>query len=154
MNDCLGLAPFWLALFWYLSILIWTTTDFLFATVLNFDWLGSYLNGRLYSVPVSKEMFVDHSFTWKRVTYRIDLQESTSIKTCLSMPSLAMGLHVTIYLILYGTAIRTGYRLDDRGVGVRGPLGLRIFSSPHRPDRLWGSPSLLSNGHRGLFLRG
>jgi hypothetical protein len=27
--------------------------------------------------------------------------------------------------------------------------GLRIFSSSPRPDRLWGPPSLLSNGYRG-----
>jgi hypothetical protein len=30
--------------------------------------------------------------------------------------------------------IATGYGLDDRGVGVRVPLGSRIFSSPRRPD--------------------
>jgi hypothetical protein len=35
--------------------------------------------------------------------------------------------------------IATGYGLDDRGVGVRVPVGSRIFSSPRRPDRLWGS---------------
>jgi hypothetical protein len=34
--------------------------------------------------------------------------------------------------------IATGYGLDDRGVGVRVPVGSRIFSSPHHPDRLWG----------------
>jgi hypothetical protein len=28
---------------------------------------------------------------------------------------------------------KTGYVLDDRGVGVRVPVGSRIFSSPHRP---------------------
>jgi hypothetical protein len=50
-----------------------------------------------------------------------------------------------------GTA--TGYDLDDRGIGVRLPVGSRIFSSPHRPDRLWGTSSLLSNGYRGLFPR-
>jgi hypothetical protein len=33
-----------------------------------------------------------------------------------------------------GTA--TGYGLDDRGVGVRVPVGSRIFSSSRRPDRL------------------
>jgi hypothetical protein len=32
--------------------------------------------------------------------------------------------------------IVTGYGLDGRGVGVRIPLGSRIFSSPRRPDGL------------------
>jgi hypothetical protein len=45
--------------------------------------------------------------------------------------------------------IVTGYGLDDRGVGVRVPVGSRIFSSPRRPDRLWSSPSLLSSGYGG-----
>jgi hypothetical protein len=51
--------------------------------------------------------------------------------------------------------IATGYGLDDRGVGVgvRVQVAARIFSSPRRPDRLWGQPSLLSKGYRGLFLR-
>jgi hypothetical protein len=43
--------------------------------------------------------------------------------------------------------IATTYGLDDRGVGFRVPVGSRIFSSPRRPDRLWGPPSLLFNGH-------
>jgi hypothetical protein len=39
--------------------------------------------------------------------------------------------------------IATGYELHDRRVGVRVPVGSRIFSSsPQRPDRLWGPPSL------------
>jgi hypothetical protein len=42
--------------------------------------------------------------------------------------------------------IVTGYGLDDQGVGVRVPVGARIFTSPCGPDRLWGPPSLLSNG--------
>jgi hypothetical protein len=45
--------------------------------------------------------------------------------------------------------IATGYGLDDRGVGVRVPVGSRIFSSPSRPDGLWGPPNLLSNWYRG-----
>jgi hypothetical protein len=32
--------------------------------------------------------------------------------------------------------VATGYGLDDRGVGVRVPVGERIFTSPRRPDRL------------------
>jgi hypothetical protein len=50
--------------------------------------------------------------------------------------------------------IATSYGLDGRGVGVRVQVGSRIFSSPNRPDRLWGPTNLLSNGYRGLFLRG
>jgi hypothetical protein len=50
--------------------------------------------------------------------------------------------------------IATGYGLDDRGDGVRVPVGSRIFSSPRRPDRLWGPPNGLSNGYRGFFPRG
>jgi hypothetical protein len=46
--------------------------------------------------------------------------------------------------------IATGYGLDG-GVGVRIPVGSRIFFSPSRPDRFWGSHNLLSNGYRGLF---
>jgi hypothetical protein len=43
--------------------------------------------------------------------------------------------------------IVAGYGLDDVGVGVRVPVGVRVFSSPHRPDWFWGPPSLLSNGY-------
>jgi hypothetical protein len=50
--------------------------------------------------------------------------------------------------------IATGYGLDDRGIGVRVPVGSRIFSSRSCPDRLWGPPNLLFNGYRVLFPRG
>jgi hypothetical protein len=49
--------------------------------------------------------------------------------------------------------IATGYALDDRGVGVRVPVGSRIFFSPQHPDWLRGPPSLLFNGYQGLFPR-
>jgi hypothetical protein len=42
--------------------------------------------------------------------------------------------------------IATGYGLGGRGVEVPVPVGSRIFSSPRRPDRFWGPPSLLFNG--------
>jgi hypothetical protein len=50
-----------------------------------------------------------------------------------------------------GTA--TAYGLDDRGVRVRLRVGSRMFTSPYRPGRLWGPPSLLSDEHRELFRR-
>jgi hypothetical protein len=50
--------------------------------------------------------------------------------------------------------IAIGYGLDDRGFGVRVPVGSRISFSPRRRDRVWGPLSLLSNGYRGLLPRG
>jgi hypothetical protein len=47
--------------------------------------------------------------------------------------------------------IATGYGLDNRGVGVRVPVGPRIFSSPRQPDRLWGPLSAYSMGTGGSF---
>jgi len=35
--------------------------------------------------------------------------------------------------------------------GVRLPAEAGFFSSPPRPDRLWGSLSLKLNGYRGPF---
>jgi hypothetical protein len=66
-----------------------------------------------------------------------------------------MQLDIFYYLLEYywsrdsAVGIATGYGLDDWGVGTRIPVGSRIFSSPRRPDRLWGPPNLISNGYRG-----
>jgi hypothetical protein len=37
---------------------------------------------------------------------------------------------------------------------VRFPAAERLFSYAQRPDRLWGPPSLLSNGHWGFLSPG
>jgi hypothetical protein len=59
-------------------------------------------------------------------------QPTTLRRALLCMEALKVargwGLHVV--------DIATSYGLDDRGVGVRVPVGSRIFSSPNRPDRL------------------
>jgi hypothetical protein len=68
--------------------------------------------------------------------------------------------YLLLLLLLFGVSrdsavcIATGYGLDDREVGVRVPVGSRIFTCPCRPDRLWGAPNLLYNGYRGLFPEG
>jgi hypothetical protein len=66
---------------------------------------------------------------------------------------------ITIIIIIIRSqdnvvGIATGHGLDDQGVGVRVSVGSRISSSSRRPDRVWGQPSLLFNGYRGLFPRG
>jgi hypothetical protein len=43
--------------------------------------------------------------------------------------------------------IAPGYGLEGRG-SIAGS-GKRYFCTPQRPGRLWGPPSLLSNGYRG-----
>jgi hypothetical protein len=66
-------------------------------------------------------------------------------------------LVIEFYSVSYcfsGAGMVTGYGLDDRGVGVRAPVGSRIFSSSQRPDRLRGPPSLLSSWYRGALSLG
>jgi hypothetical protein len=50
----------------------------------------------------------------------------------------------------YTIGIALGYGLDDRGSRAGFPAGAgEFFSSPPRPERLWGPSSLLSNGYQG-----
>jgi hypothetical protein len=59
----------------------------------------------------------------------------------LSTYFIVLGMYYCMFIVL-GTSrdsavgIATSYGLDDRGVGVRVPVGSRIFTSPNRPDRL------------------
>jgi hypothetical protein len=75
------------------------------------------------------------------------------------LESLGSTTRRNFYVIVNGrgrdssVGIATGYELDDRGVGVRVPVGSKFFPSPRRPDRLWGPPNILSNGYRGPFPR-
>jgi hypothetical protein len=49
-------------------------------------------------------------------------------------------------------SIVSDYGLDDRGSIL--DRGRGFFFYPIRPDRLWGPPSLLSNGYRGVISLG
>jgi hypothetical protein len=62
---------------------------------LDMGCLHSDLSGILCSVSISKEIPVEHLHTRKR---SLGFQESTSMETRLSTRSLAMGLHITLYL--------------------------------------------------------
>jgi hypothetical protein len=75
-------------------------------------------------------------------------------KLVVFLPFMCSDLLYIIKVTLMDLNTATGYKLDDLGVGVRVPVGARIFSSPRRPDRLWGPPSLLSNGYWGRFPQG
>jgi hypothetical protein len=78
------------------------------------------------------------------------LAEKAEEKRPLRRPRVRLNYNIKIDLIgspdrAVGIAIV--YGLDDRGFGVPVPTGSRIFSSPHRPNRLYGPPSLLSSGY-------
>jgi hypothetical protein len=50
--------------------------------------------------------------------------------------------------------IETGYGLDDKGIGVRVPVGSRTFSSPCRPVWIWVHPTFYEMSNEGSFRRG
>jgi hypothetical protein len=60
-------------------------------------------------------------------------------------------LFLTVLLIFAYNYSSVGI-VTDYGLGDSGSIhdSARVFSFPQRPDRLRGSPSLLSNGCRGL----
>jgi hypothetical protein len=86
--------------------------------------------------------------------HRISVNIGLSIILGLILP-LQHGFYVTVPPKLKSqdsaVVIVSGYGLDDQGVGVRVPVGSRIFSSPSRPDQFWGPPSLLFNGYWGVL---
>jgi hypothetical protein len=55
------------------------------------------------------------------------------------------SLHTYIHTYIHGVGIAMGYGMDCPGSITD---KARFFSSAQRPDRLWGSPSLLSSGYR------
>jgi hypothetical protein len=91
-------------------------------------------------------------------TFRINLQPEHLYFPLCFISELFTGFDLLLFLKPESrdtaVGIVTGYWLDDRGFGVRVPVGSRIFTSPRSPDRLRGPPNLLSNGYQRLRLRG
>jgi hypothetical protein len=56
--------------------------------------------------------------------------------------------YLTGYVKDSAVGVATGYGLKGQGLRVRVPTWLSIFTSPYRPRKLWGPPSLLYNGYR------
>jgi hypothetical protein len=79
---------------------------------------------------------------------------SLSSRTLIHQNSVILFQEAYNLLGAWIVGIATGYAPDDRGVGVPIPEESRFFSSPRRPDWLWGPPKVQYNGYRGLLPRG
>jgi hypothetical protein len=67
-----------------------------------------------------------------------------------------LGLNIFDFSRSCTVGITASYWLYDRkggggGVGVRVPVGSRIFTSPYCPDRLWGQPTSYPMGTGDSF---
>jgi hypothetical protein len=97
-----------------------------------------------------KAVRIDNMLPMNRKFVAIDTYSWSSPNRILDPKSLYMVLNIPAKLLRISTTKRLGYGLDDRGSRVRFLVG----ASPPRPERLWGPPSLLSNGYQGLFTWG
>ena len=87
-------------------------------------------------------------YSWR--VYKIDKQQSSSSLACFEI-----NLTIPPLSIRFIAGTLTYSIVTDTGSRVRGSntaRGKRIFSSPNRPHRPWGPPSLLFHGHGGTFM--
>jgi hypothetical protein len=92
--------------------------------------------------PIKCMTRLDYVKTHAQLITRKFMQQTTiytvEFSTVLTLDFVTVLVHMRSLDSSVGIA--TGYGLDDRGVGVRVPVGSRFFSSPRRPDWLWGQP--------------
>jgi hypothetical protein len=93
-------------------------------------------------ITISKE----HGLPWGAYR-RLASQEISRFLCNLRIRYPATFVFLTVVTMVSSVGIAVGCGLDDRGTKIRVPVGSRIFTFPYRPDRLWGPPSLLSNGY-------
>jgi hypothetical protein len=130
------------------------TVKLCFQLILGFSW-------------TERNYFCCHHFIQQNISASYHSPEdhdlNNSVVSCLKavtaklmfMPSnclLQTALHLPSHIDHSGSSnsavgIVTDYGLEDTVVGIGVPTGSRTFSSPCRPGRLWGPPSLLSNGY-------
>jgi hypothetical protein len=86
-----------------------------------------------------------HRFLWSHSAPCV----TSSVQPVIRLISLTYSSHIESQRALDSSVgIAAGHGLDDRALGVRVPVGSRIFTSPYRPHRFWGPwvPWVLSPG--------
>jgi hypothetical protein len=128
------------------------------STYSTFDepWIHFQLHVRVHRLI--KDKVYEGGFYFKRENQalgNVNIPDSRPIFSANFLGTVALS----VYLIKHLTMI-TWSRGSSNGIatgstaGVQIPARANFFSSPQRPDRLWGPPSVLSNGYGGHFPRG
>jgi hypothetical protein len=128
----------------FLNVMSWLSFS-----VNESEWINSYHIGQNFSyISLNVNIFC---FYWYLISSKISNLECVIITyfslVCVVYFLLCGHLLFMLFLLLdSAVGIVTDYGLGDQGVRVWDLVGARIFTSPCHPDRLWGPPSLLSNG--------
>jgi hypothetical protein len=122
--------------------------------IVRLEGLGQLKNPHTYYINRDSNMNSRHE--WQNSNFWATVFRRRFCQTCLfhrelDRPVITSLDFTTSWDSVVGRA--TDYGPEDWGVWVLVPVGSRIFSSPCRPDRLWGPLNLLFNEYRGLFPR-
>jgi hypothetical protein len=107
----------------------------------NFKCLGSFK--RVLNIPIGSQVLKCPQITFTYMSHSRQYRGANTIQTYIIYIGRSRNSSV-----VYRWA--TGWMIGGSSPGS----GWEFFSSPPRPDRLWGPPSLLPNGYQGLFSGG